>query len=185
MGSAITVTFKLALASISLSLILLSFNKRADIDGDTIALTSPVLSLLLSSSINLNTAVERVLISCVHLSFKEDLSLCLESSRRPNLEILPICTLALSAEREFRISSSTFLLFSRFIMSIKSITTRPPISLSLNCLDISLAASRLVCVAVSSISLPEVAFDEFMSIATRASASSMTIDPPDSSFTSL
>ena len=70
-------------------------------------------------------------------------------------------------------------------MSIKSITTRPPISLSLNCLDISLAASRLVCVAVSSISLPEVAFDEFMSIATRASASSMTIDPPDSSFTSL
>ena len=63
MGSAITVTFKLALASISLSLILLSFNKRADIDGDTIALTSPVFSLLLSSSINLNTAVERVLIS--------------------------------------------------------------------------------------------------------------------------
>ena len=63
MGSAITVTFKLALASISLSLILLSFNKRADIDGDTIALTSPVFSLLLSSSINLNTAVERVFIS--------------------------------------------------------------------------------------------------------------------------
>ena len=63
MGSAITVTFKLALASISLSLILLSFKRRADIDGDTIALTSPVFSLLLSSSINLRTAVERVLIS--------------------------------------------------------------------------------------------------------------------------
>ena len=47
-------------------------------------------------------------------------------------------------------------------MSIKSLTTKPPISLSLNCLDISLAASRLVCVAVSSISLPEVAFDELI-----------------------
>ena len=70
-------------------------------------------------------------------------------------------------------------------MSMKSITTKPPISLSLNCLDISFAASRLVCVAVSSISLPEVAFDELISIATKASASSITMDPPDSSFTSL
>ena len=70
-------------------------------------------------------------------------------------------------------------------MSMKSITTNPPISLSLNCLPISSQASILVLTAVSSISLPEVAWEELISIATSASASSMTIDPPDVSFTSL
>ena len=52
---------------------------------------------------------------------------------------------------------------------MKSITIRPPISLSLICLDISSAASRLVLRAVSSISLPLVDFAEFISIEINAS----------------
>ena len=54
-------------------------------------------------------------------------------------------------------------------MSIKSMTINPPISLSLNCFPISVAASKLVFNAVSSISLPLVALAEFISIATKAS----------------
>ena len=49
------------------------------------------------------------------------------------------------------------------------ITISPPISLNLNCFATSLAASRFVFNAVSSISAPPVAFEELMSIATRAS----------------
>ena len=52
---------------------------------------------------------------------------------------------------------------------MKSITNNPPTSLSLNCLAISLAASRLVLSAVSSMSDPPVAFAELMSIQTNAS----------------
>ncbi len=52
---------------------------------------------------------------------------------------------------------------------MKSITIKPPISLSLNCLAISLAASRFVLRAVSSISEAPVALDELISIATNAS----------------
>ena len=90
MASEITISFTLLLASISFNLILLSLSSKADISGETIALTSLVLSLLDSSSSNLKTAVDRVLISCVHLSFKDDLNLCLDSSSKPNLDILPI-----------------------------------------------------------------------------------------------
>ena len=68
---------------------------------------------------------------------------------------------------------------------MKSITTRPPISRNLNCRAISLQASKFVLVAVSSISFPEVAWEELISIATKASVSSITIEPPDSNFTSL
>ena len=70
-------------------------------------------------------------------------------------------------------------------ISIKSMTTNPPISLSLNCFPISIADSKLVLSAVSSISLPPVALAEFISIATSASVWSMTIDPPLGSETSL
>ena len=52
---------------------------------------------------------------------------------------------------------------------MKSITTNPPISLSLSCFPISTADSRLVFKAVSSISLPPVALAELISIATKAS----------------
>ena len=68
---------------------------------------------------------------------------------------------------------------------MKSITTNPPMSLNLNCLPISSQASIFVLTAVSSISFPEVACEEFMSIATNASASSMTMEPPEVSLTSL
>ena len=88
---------------------------------------------------------------------------------RPNLDILPTCTLALSIDSADHNLSSTALLFFNDSMSIKSITINPPISLSLNCFPISTADSILVFKAVSSISLPPVAFAEFISIATRAS----------------
>ena len=62
-ASEITTSFTLLLASISFKRTLLSFKSSADMSGDTIALTSLVFSLLDSSSSNLRTAVERVLIS--------------------------------------------------------------------------------------------------------------------------
>ena len=184
-ASDITTSFTLLLASISFSRTLLSFNNSEDISGETIARTSLVFSLLDSSSSRRRTAVERVFISCVHLSLREDLNLCLDNSKRPNLEILPICTLALSSDKASLMASSTALLFSSFIISMKSMTTKPPISLSLNCLPISSQASMLVFTAVSSMSFPDVAWDELISIATKASASSITIEPPETSFTSL
>ena len=58
-------------------------------------------------------------------------------------------------------------------------TTNPPTSLSLNCLAISLAASRFVLYAVSSISLPLVDLAELISIAVIASVGSMTMEPPE------
>ena len=69
-------------------------------------------------------------------------------------------------------------------MSIKSMTTRPPISLSLSCRAISSAASRFVLKAVSSISEPRVAREELISIEMSASVGSITTDPPDGSLTS-
>ena len=81
--------------------------------------------------------------------------------------------------------SSTARLFFSESISIKSITTRPPISLSLSCLPISIADSIFVFTAVSSISLPPVAFAELTSIATKASVWSITIDPPLGRETSL
>ena len=66
---------------------------------------------------------------------------------------------------------------------MKSITTNPPRSLNLNCLAISLAASKFVFKAVLSIFLSEVSFPELTSIATRASVVFITIDPPDSKLT--
>ena len=68
---------------------------------------------------------------------------------------------------------------------MKSITDNPPTSLSLNCLAISLAASRLVLSAVSSISDPPVAFAELISIQTKASVWSILIYPPFCKVTSL
>ena len=58
-----TTSFTLLLASISFRRTLLSFNNKADISGETIALTSLVFSLPDSSSSNLSTAVDKVLMS--------------------------------------------------------------------------------------------------------------------------
>ena len=67
---------------------------------------------------------------------------------------------------------------------MKSITIRPPISRKRNWRAISSAASKLVCKAVSSISPPFVALAELMSMATSASVTSITIDPPEGKCTS-
>ena len=66
---------------------------------------------------------------------------------------------------------------------MKSITTKPPKSLSLNCLAISVAASTFVFSAVLSIFLSEVFFPELTSMATKASVEFITIDPPDFNLT--
>ena len=68
---------------------------------------------------------------------------------------------------------------------MKSITIRPPRSLSFTCLPISAAASRFVLSAVSSMSVPFVDLAELMSIEVNASPLSMTNEPPDGNLTSL
>ena len=67
---------------------------------------------------------------------------------------------------------------------MKSITIKPPRSLSFTCLPISAAASKLVFRAVSSISPPLVDLAELISIEVSASPESMTIDAPDFNLTS-
>ena len=73
----------------------------------------------------------------------EFISLCLDNSNKPNLEIDPIWTRALSLAVAFSISFSIEVLFASDAISMKSITTRPPISRSCNCKAISSAASKL------------------------------------------
>ena len=68
---------------------------------------------------------------------------------------------------------------------MKSITIRPPRSLSFTCLPISAAASRFVLSAVSSMSVPFVDLAELMSIEVNASPLSITNEPPDGNLTSL
>ena len=114
-----------------------------------------------------------------YVSFNEGLSLCLETSSNPNLEILAIWILALSEETALLKAFSTFFCDSSFSISIKSITINPPTSLNLNCLAISLADSKFVLRAVSSISLPLVDRAELISIVVIASVGSITMDPPD------
>ena len=76
--------------------------------------------------------------------------LCLVACKRPNFEIGRIECLALSVFMKPSKASCTFFLCSGSFMSIKSMTIIPPISLSLNCLAISSAASKFVCKAFSS-----------------------------------
>ena len=97
---------------------------------------------------------------------------------------MPICTRALSLAVAFSIAFSIDALFSAEFISIKSITTRPPISLSLICLAISFDAFRLVLKAVSSIFEPLVARAELISTAVKASVTSKTMVAPDLSETS-
>ncbi len=106
-------------------------------------------------------------------------------SSRPNLDMRPTWTLARSTSSASRILFSTARWFLGEFMSIKSMTTRPPMSLRRICRHISSAASRFVFKAVSSISAPLVALDELISIDTSASVGSMTTEPPDGRRTSL
>ena len=118
-------------------------------------------------------------------SATEFINLWRDSSSSPNLDIVPICTRALSLAVSFSITFSIEALFSVEFISIKSITTRPPISLSRKCLAISFAAFKFVLKAVSSIFEPLVARAELMSIAVKASVTSKTIVAPDLRETSL
>ena len=68
---------------------------------------------------------------------------------------------------------------------MKSMTNNPPKSLNLICRPISLAASKFVLRAVSSISVPFVDLAELISIEVNASPESITSAPPDGSLTSL
>ena len=104
-------------------------------------------------------------------------------SSNPKREIRPTWMRALSdfSASFKRLSTSRWCLL--WLISIKSITTRPPRSRNLSCLAISSAASRLVLKAVDSISAPLVAFAELMSIEIKASVRSMTSAPPEGSAT--
>ncbi len=109
---------------------------------------------------------------------------CLDISSNPKREIRPTWTRARSMASASRIRFSTSRWFFCDIMSIKSITARPPRSLKRIWRAISSAASRFVCSAVSSISEPRVALEELISMEIRASVGSITMEPPDGSFTS-
>ena len=63
---------------------------------------------------------------------------------------------------------------------MKSIITIPDISLNLNCLAISFAASKLTFVTVFSESFSPINFPELTSIAVNASVLSIVINPPQS-----
>ena len=99
-------------------------------------------------------------------------------SSKPKREMRPIWTRARSIFTQSRILFSTARWFLADIMSMKSMTTKPPRSRNRNWVAISSAASRLVRSAVSSISLPCVARAELMSMVISASVGSMTSAPP-------
>ena len=104
-------------------------------------------------------------------------------SIRPNLLMVPNCTRARSWRSASRKRFSTSRRLRLSSMSIKSITTRPPKSRRRIWRATSSAASRLVRVAVSSISPPLIARAEFTSTDTKASVWSITIAPPEGSVT--
>jgi hypothetical protein len=82
--------------------------------------------------------------------------------------ITALATLAICGE-VFDIAFPTARWFFDSSMSMKSMTIRPPMSRMRSCREISSAASRLVLVAVVSMSPPRVARAELMSIETSAS----------------
>ena len=104
-------------------------------------------------------------------------------SIRPNLEIEPNCTRARSWRSASRKRFSTSRRLRDSSMSMKSITIRPPKSRRRIWRATSSAASKLVRVAVSSISPPRIERAEFTSTLTSASVWSITIAPPDGSCT--
>ena len=108
-----------------------------------------------------------------------------DSSNSPNLEIFPVWTRARSWRSESLIRFSTSFWLLGDSISIKSITINPPRSRRRIWRAISSAASRLVLVAVSSISEPRVARAELTSTETSASVWSITIAPPEGKDTVL
>ncbi len=118
------------------------------------------------------------------LSVREGRSRWRDISNKPKREMRPICTRARSSFNAFSNFSSTARWFLIGVMSIKSITTKPPMSRKRSWRETSSAASRLVCRAVSSMSPPRVARAELTSTETSASVGSITIEPPEGSCTS-
>ena len=104
-------------------------------------------------------------------------------SSRPNFEIDENWTRARSERSASRRRVSTSRRFFDSSMSMKSTTIRPPRSRRRIWRAISSAASRLVRVAVSSMSEPRVDRAELTSTETSASVWSMTIAPPDGRLT--
>ncbi len=104
-------------------------------------------------------------------------------SMRPNLLMVPNCTRARSWRSASRKRFSTSRRFFDSSMSMKSITIRPPRSRRRIWRATSSAASRLVRVAVSSMSPPLMARAEFTSTDTKASVWSITMAPPEGSCT--
>ncbi|MNT37749.1 hypothetical protein D3C72_1739040 [compost metagenome] len=100
-------------------------------------------------------------------------------SIRPNLLMVPNCTRARSWRSASRRRFSTSRRFFDSSMSMKSITIRPPRSRRRIWRATSSAASRLVRVAVSSMSPPLIARAEFTSMETSASVWSITMAPPE------
>ena len=117
-------------------------------------------------------------------SLTEFIRRCRDISNRPNWEMVPIWMRARSEAVAFSMAFSMALRCSSVDISIKSITTKPPISRSCSWMAISLAASKLVLKAVSSISEPLVARAELISIAVSASVWSKTMVAPVRSDTS-
>ena len=105
-------------------------------------------------------------------------------SIRPKREMRPSWTRARSCFMASRSRFSTSRWLRAGVMSMKSMTKRPPRSRSRSWREISSAASRLVLRAVSSMSAPLVARAELMSMEVRASVWSITIEPPEGSRTS-
>ena len=79
-----------------------------------------------------------------------DLTLCLVICMSPILLGGNTLCLALSDSISFLKCSNKFFLFSGLVISMKSITMIPPMSLKRNCLAISVAAIKLTSKAVSS-----------------------------------
>ena len=104
-------------------------------------------------------------------------------SMRPNLLMVPNCTRARSCRKESRKRFSTSRRLRDSSMSMKSMTIKPPKSLRRIWRATSSAASKLVRVAVSSISPPRMARAEFTSTETKASVWSITMAPQLGKFT--
>ena len=106
-------------------------------------------------------------------------------SRRPSFENASASVFVLSLSRSCLNLENTLCLSSSLLISMKSITIMPPISLNLNWLVITSAASRLVLSIVWDELLPLVNLPVFTSMEVRASPWSITIKPPDLSQTFL
>ena len=181
--------------SISLMAARFSFSRKLLISTGTCATTRRTFSFSASSSISRSTA--SALDSTVRIKpwpLQRGHTCWLDSpsdgrrrwrdiSNRPKREMRPRRMRARSCLKASASRFSTRRWLAGGVMSMKSITIRPPRSRRRNWRATSSAASRLVCSAVSSMLPRRVARAELMSIVVSASVWSMTMAPPDGSET--